>query len=81
MTNRYKDFWIFIYEQEASVREPITQEEAAENTPEKSEYTIDELIDMLGPDIECENEACLLSTSANSSRIGATILQGPHQSA
>lgn len=57
MTNRYKDFWIFIYEQEASVSEPITQEEAAENTPEKREYTIDELIDMLGPDIECENEA------------------------
>ena len=49
MTNRYKDFWIFIYEQEASVSEPITQEEAAENTPEKREYTIDELIDMLGP--------------------------------
>lgn len=37
MTNRYKDFWIFIYEQEASVSEPV-QEEAAENTPEKRVY-------------------------------------------
>ena len=65
MTNRYKDFWIFIYEQEASVSEPITQEEAAENTPEKREYTIDELIDMLGPDIECENEAEAEDTSSS----------------
>ena len=43
---------VVVQEQEASVNEPITQEEAAENTPEKREYTIDELIDMLGPDIE-----------------------------
>ena len=47
---------VIVQEQEASVNEPITQEEAAENTPEKREYTIDELIDMLGPDIECEDE-------------------------
>ena len=39
---------VVVQEQEASVNEPITQEEAAENTPEKREYTIDELIDMLG---------------------------------
>ena len=51
-------------EQEASVNEPITQEEAAENTPEKREYTIDELIDMLGPDIECEDEAEVEDTSS-----------------
>ena len=47
---------VIVQEQKASVNEPITQEEAAENTPEKREYTIDELIDMLGPDIECEDE-------------------------
>ena len=51
-------------EQEASVNEPITQEEAAENTPEKREYTIDELIDMLGPDIECEDETEVEDTSS-----------------
>ena len=54
---------VVVQEQEASVNEPITQEEAAENTPEKREYTIDELIDMLGPDIECEDEAEVEDTS------------------
>ena len=48
---------VVVQEQEASVNEPTTQEDVAENTPEKREYTIDELIDMLGPDIECEDEA------------------------
>lgn len=52
-------------EQEASVNEPTTQEEVAENTPEKREYTIDELIDMLGPDIECEDEAEVEDTSSS----------------
>ena len=52
-------------EQEASVNEPTTQEEATENTPEKREYTIDELIDMLGPDIECEDEAEVEDTSSS----------------
>ena len=47
---------VVVQEQEASVNEPTTQEDVAENTPEKREYTIDELIDMLGPDIECEDE-------------------------
>ena len=56
---------VVVQEQEASVNEPITQEEAAENTPEKREYTIDELIDMLGPDIECENEAEAEDTSSS----------------
>ena len=42
---------VIVQEQEESVNEPIAQEEVAENTPEKREYTIDELIDMLGPDI------------------------------
>ena len=41
------------------------QKEAAENTPEKREYTIDELIDMLGPDIECEDEAEVEDTSSS----------------
>ena len=41
-----------------------TQEDVAENTPEKREYTIDELIDMLGPDIECEDEAEVEDTSS-----------------
>lgn len=56
---------VVVQEQEASVNEPITQEEAAENTPEKREYTIDELIDMLGPDIECEDEAEVEDTSSS----------------
>ena len=54
---------VVVQEQEASVNEPITQEEAAEKKPEKSEYTIDELIDMLVPEIECENEAKAEDTS------------------
>lgn len=56
---------VIVQEQEASVNEPITQEEAAENTPEKREYTIDELINMLGPDIECEDEAEVEDTSSS----------------
>ena len=43
---------------------PTTQEDVAENTPEKREYTIDELIDMLGPDIECEDETEVEDTSS-----------------
>lgn len=56
---------VIVQEQEASVNEPIIQKEAAENTPEKREYTIDELIDMLGPDIECEDEAEVEDTSSS----------------
>ena len=52
---------VIVQEQE----EPIAQEEVAENTPEKREYTIDELIDMLGPDIECEDEAEVEDTSSS----------------
>ena len=54
---------VIVQEQEESVNEPIVQEEVAENTPEKREYTIDELIDMLGPDIECEDEVEVEDTS------------------
>ena len=46
---------VVVQEQEASVNEP---------TPEKREYTIDELIDMLGPDIECEDETEVEDTSS-----------------
>ena len=56
---------VIVQEQEESVNEPIVQEEVAENTPEKREYTIDELIDMLGPDIECEDEAEVEDTSSS----------------
>ena len=56
---------VVVQEQEASVNEPTTQEDVAENTPEKREYTIDELIDMLGPDIECEDEAEVEDTSSS----------------
>ena len=56
---------VIVQEQEESVNEPIAQEEVAENTPEKREYTIDELIDMLGPDIECEDEAEVVDTSSS----------------
>ena len=56
---------VVVQEQEASVNEPTTQENVAENTPEKREYTIDELIDMLGPDIECEDEAEVEDTSSS----------------
>ena len=55
---------VVVQEQEASVNEPTTQEDVAENTPEKREYTIDELIDMLGPDIECEDETEVEDTSS-----------------
>ena len=54
---------VVVQEQEASVNEPTTQD-VAENTPEKREYTIDELIDMLGPDIECEDETEVEDTSS-----------------
>ena len=56
---------VVVLEQEASVNEPTTQEDVAENIPEKREYTIDELIDMLGPDIECEDEAEVEDTSSS----------------
>ena len=56
---------VVVQEQEASVNEPTTQEDVAENTPEKREYTIDELIDMLGPDIECEDETEVEDTSSS----------------
>ena len=56
---------VIVQEQEESVNEPSAQEEVAENTPEKREYTIDELIDMLGPDIECEDEAEVEDTSSS----------------
>ena len=56
---------VVVQEQEASVNEPTIQENVAENTPEKREYTIDELIDMLGPDIECEDEAEVEDTSSS----------------
>ena len=56
---------IIVQEQESIVNEPIAQEEVTENTPEKREYTIDELIDMLGPDIECEDEAEVEDTSSS----------------
>lgn len=56
---------VVVQEQEASANEPTTQENVAENTPEKREYTIDELIDMLGPDIECEDEAEVEDTSSS----------------
>ena len=56
---------VVVQEQEASVNEPTTQEYVAENIPEKREYTIDELIDMLGPDIECEDEAEVEDTSSS----------------
>ena len=59
---------VVVQEQEASVNEPITQEEAAENTPEKREYTIDELIDMLGPDIDCEDDTEFSLTEDTSSQ-------------
>lgn len=55
---------VVVQEQEASVNEPTTQEDVAENTPEKREYTIDELIDMLGPEIECEDETEVEDTSS-----------------
>ena len=50
---------VVVQEQEASVNEPTTQEDVAENTPEKREYTIDELIDM-----ECEDETEVEDTSS-----------------
>ena len=59
---------VVVQEQEASVNEPTTQEDVAENTPEKREYTIDELIDMLGPDIDCEDDTEFSLTEDTSSQ-------------
>ena len=56
---------VVVQEQEASVNEPTTQED--ENTKDSfkdKDYTIDELIDMLGPDIECEDETEVEDTSS-----------------
>ena len=66
---------VVVQEQEASVNEPITQEEAAENTPEKREYTIDELIDMLGPDIDCEDDTEFSLTEDTSSQEQEYIME------
>ena len=51
--------------QETGVQEPIVKEENTKDSFKDKDYTIDELIDMLGPDIECENEAEAEDTSSS----------------
>ena len=51
--------------QETGVQEPIVKEENTKDSFKDKDYTIDELIDMLGPDIECENEAEVEDTSSS----------------
>ena len=49
--------------QETGVQEPIVKEENTKDSFKDKDYTIDELIDMLGPDIECEDEVEVEDTS------------------
>ena len=42
--------------QETGVQEPIVKEENTKDSFKDKDYTIDELIDMLGPDIDCEDD-------------------------
>ena len=51
--------------QETGVQEPIVKEENTKDSFKDKDYTIDELIDMLGPDIECEDEAEVEDTSSS----------------
>ena len=41
--------------QETGVQEPIVKEENTKDSFKDKDYTIDELIDMIGPDIDCED--------------------------
>ena len=50
--------------QETGVQEPIVKEENTKDSFKDKDYTIDELIDMLGPDIECEDETEVEDTSS-----------------
>ena len=47
---------VIVQEQEVNNNEPVVQEEVAENSQKERDHTIDELMDMLGPDIECEDD-------------------------
>jgi len=42
--------------QETTVQEPVVKEEGTKDYFEDKDYTIEELINMLGPDIDCEDD-------------------------
>ena len=49
--------------QETGVQEPIVKEENTKDSFKDKDYTIDELIDMLGPDIDCEDDTEFLNSN------------------
>lgn len=54
--------------QETGVQEPIVKEENTKDSFKEKDYTIDELIDMLGPDIDCEDDTEFSLTENTSSQ-------------
>ena len=54
--------------QETGVQEPIVKEENTKDSFKDKDYTIDELIDMLGPDIDCEDDTEFSLTEDTSSQ-------------
>lgn len=56
--------------QETGVQEPIVKEENTKDSFKDKDYTIDELIDMLGPDIDCEDDTEFSLTENTSSQEG-----------
>lgn len=54
--------------QETGVQEPIVKEENTKDSFKEKDYTIDKLIDMLGPDIDCEDDTEFSLTENTSSQ-------------
>ena len=54
--------------QETTVQEPVVKEEGTKDYFKDKDYTIDELIDMLGPDIDCEDDTEFSLTENTSSQ-------------
>lgn len=61
--------------QETGVQEPIVKEENTKDSFKDKDYTIDELIDMLGPDIDCEDDTEFSLTEDTSSQEQEYIME------
>ena len=64
--------------QETGVQEPIVKEENTKDSFKDKDYTIDELIDMLGPDIDCEDDTEFSLTENTSSQEQEYTIEGMH---
>lgn len=54
--------------QETTVQEPVVKEEGTKDYFKDKDYTIEELINMLGPDIDCEDDTEFSLTEGTSSQ-------------